>query len=97
MSIATTTRVDLAQLAEWAHQSMKGATHGQRRLALANLLSASIRMSLALEAIEQNEPLTLPAGLAMTPGVIPGAVLTIVREHCCEDPRCACHGKAVGK
>lgn len=89
-----TVRVDLAQLSEWAHQSLKAPTDLERRLATANLFAASVRMSLALEAIEQGESLTLPASLAGTKDVIPGTVLTLVREHCCEDASCACHGKA---
>jgi hypothetical protein len=90
-----TVRVDIAQLSQWAHQSLKAETLGQRRLALADLFAAAVRMSLALEAYENNEPLTLPAGLAGVRDVVPGTVLTIVREHCCEDPKCQCHGKAV--
>jgi hypothetical protein len=94
MSHETSVRVDIAQLAQWAHTATKGETRGQRNLAIANLLSAAARMTLALEAIEQNEPLSLPAGLAGVKDVVPGSVLTIVRDHCCDDPACTCHGKA---
>jgi hypothetical protein len=89
-----TVRVDLAQLAQWAHEGIRGETRGSRNLAIANLLSAATRMSLALEAIEANEPLALPAGLAGLTGVIPGSVLTVVRDHCCEDAECSCHRRA---
>ncbi len=75
MSRETSVRVDIARLSQWAHEGIKGKTNGGRALAVAELLSAAVRMSLALEAIEQNE----------------ASVLTVVREHCCEDPACACH------
>lgn len=97
MSKETAVRVDLAQLSQWAHDGIKGETRGQRALAVANLLSAAVRMTLALGAIEQNEPLVLSAGLAGAKDVVPGAVLTLIRDHCCDDPACSCHGKAAAK
>jgi hypothetical protein len=48
----STTRVDLAQLAEWSRQVVQAQTPLEQSLALSNLLVAGIRMSMELEALE---------------------------------------------